>query len=107
MSHGRQGLKAISKKRKKEESKAHSIIDRVTLVFAVIIPFITIPQILQLWNNKSSANVSLITWIAFLINAVVWLVYGVIHKDKLIIINSALWIILEFAVIFLIVIFRG
>jgi|TARA_B100002003_G_C13868830_1_gene424956 uncharacterized protein with PQ loop repeat len=80
-------------------------LDNFIYVVAIIIPLMTIPQILTIWINQSAQDVSLITWSAFLISAMVWLVYSVIHKDKPLIINSILWIILEMIIIIEIVIF--
>ena len=75
------------------------------LIVAIIIPLMTIPQVLKIWINRSAEDVSLITWYAYLFSAVVWLAYGLVHKDKPLIFNSVLWVILETLVIVGIIIF--
>jgi len=74
-------------------------VDDFIYIVAIIIPLMTIPQVLKIWISRSAENVSLITWSAFLLSAVSWLFYSIIHKDKPLIINSVLWIILELFVI--------
>ena len=80
-------------------------LDSVIYVLAVVIPLMTIPQILLIWVNKSAQNVSIITWWAFLFSSTMWLMYSVVHKEKPLIINSTLWIALELIVIIEIIIF--
>ena len=81
-------------------------IDDIIYFFAIIIPLMTIPQIWVIWVNKSAQDMSLITWGAFLVSAFVWLIYSIVHKDKPLIINSVLWVILESLVVIGIIIFR-
>lgn len=74
-------------------------------VVAIIIPLMTIPQVLKIWINKSAQDVSLITWSAYSFSALCWLTYSIIRKDKPLIINSILWVILESLVIVGIIIY--
>lgn len=74
-------------------------VDNSILFIAIAVPLMTIPQILKIWINKSADDVSLITWGAYLFSAVSWLVYSIIHKDKPLIVNCILWIVLELIVI--------
>ena len=80
-------------------------IDNLIYFFAIIIPLMTIPQIWIIWVNKSAQDMSLVTWGAFLVSAFVWLTYSIVHKDKPLIINSVLWVILESLVVIGIIIF--
>ena len=73
--------------------------NRFMYVIAIIIPLMTIPQIITIWTNKSAQDVSLLTWSAYLFSALCWLIYSIIHKDRPLIINSILWVILETFVI--------
>jgi len=54
----------------------------------------TIPQIMDIWTKKSLA-VNEITWGSYMLFAAVWLYYGIVHKEKPIIISNLLWIIAE------------
>lgn len=74
-------------------------------IIAIIVPLMTIPQAIKIWAFKSAEDVSLITWIAFLISAISWLIHSIIHKDRVLMINSILWVVLESIVIIGVVIY--
>ncbi len=111
MTHGFHVLKHIHKRKTSHlepyphKNKFYAVIDNITIIMAIVVPLTTIPQILQIWINKSAGDVSLFTWCAFLVSAITWLFYSIIHKDKPLIINSILWIILESIVIVLIILY--
>lgn len=66
---------------------------------AIVMPLTTIPQIAEIWTTKSAENVSLITWSAYVFSALCWLAYSIIHKEKVLIVNSAMWVLLEITVV--------
>jgi len=59
----------------------------------------TIPQVLTIWVNHQAAGVSILSWSAYLVSAVVWLWYGLQKRDKNIYIPCVGWILLDSAVI--------
>lgn len=61
------------------------------LVFATIEPIATIPQILEVWHNHIM-GVSIITWLFYTLTSCIWLAYGVIKKDKPLIVSGLLWV---------------
>jgi len=75
------------------------LIDHLIYVFAIVIPLTTIPQMVKIWVNKSAHDVSIVMWSAFLVSAVMWLLYAIVHKDRPLIINSVLWVAFEIVVI--------
>lgn len=79
--------------------KLKRFIDKAIFVVAIWIPLMTIPQVIRIWVNRSAQDVSIITWGSFLVSACFWLVYSVLHRDKPLIINSILWVILEALVV--------
>ena len=71
-------------------------IDRLVSVIAVVGPFTTLPQIIEIWIvDKNAASISLVTWSLFLLMASIWLLYGIVHKARPIIISNALWIVMQ------------
>jgi MtN3 and saliva related transmembrane protein len=71
-------------------------IDRVVTVVAFVGPLTSVPQIVEIWFvDKSAGGVSLITWLLFIVMAVIWLIYGVAHKQRPIVISNALWIVAQ------------
>jgi len=59
----------------------------------------TIPQALTIWVNHQAAGISVVSWSAYLVSAVVWLWYGLQKHDKNIYLPCIGWILLDSAVI--------
>jgi len=66
--------------------------EKFMLVFATVEPIATIPQILEIWKNNNTAGVSLVTWFFYTLTSCIWLVYGIIKKDKPLILSGFLWV---------------
>jgi uncharacterized protein with PQ loop repeat len=60
-------------------------------IAAISSPLATLPQIISIYQTHNVHGVSLTTWLLFALTPLVWLTYGLIHKDKFIIVNNALW----------------
>lgn len=90
----------IHKKKKKTKS-----IDKIIYLAVIMGPIMTIPQIYSIWINKNT-GVSIITWISYLIITLIWLFYGITHKEKPIIIVQSLWIIIDLLIISGLIIIR-
>lgn len=73
--------------------------DRSIYVVGVLGPAMTIPQLFKIWVEKNAAGVSLLSWSAYLLCAVFWLIYGLMHKEKPIIVTYTLWIVLEILIV--------
>ncbi len=67
--------------RKRKPLKRMLFLDRFVLFVAVVYPFLTIPQILEIWVSGNVQGVSLFTWSSFLVLQSVLLVYGIVHRD--------------------------
>jgi len=76
-----------------------NFLDKFMYVIAIVMPLTTIPQIVQIWGSKSAENISIITWGAYVFSAVCWLVYSSVHKEKVLMINSILWMALNASVV--------
>ena len=59
----------------------------------------TIPQVLTIWVGQQAAGVSVLSWSAYLIAAVVWFWHGLQKHDKNIYLACIGWIVLDIAVI--------
>jgi uncharacterized protein with PQ loop repeat len=59
----------------------------------------TIPQVLTIWVGHRAAGVSLLSWSAYLISALMWLWFGIQKHDKNIYLPCVGWIMLDNAVI--------
>jgi uncharacterized protein with PQ loop repeat len=72
-------------------------VDKLVYV-ALITPFMALPQLWLIVQGKA-AGVSLITWATFLIIAVVWLLYGLKHKIRPMILVQSAWIVIDSAIV--------
>ena len=101
------GLDHLHKRKRlyhKLESYPHpdkwkNLIDRLVYFAAIATPFMTLPQLLKIWVEKSAVSISIVTWVAYLINAIIWLIYGIMHKEKPIIVTNVLWILMDISII--------
>jgi uncharacterized protein with PQ loop repeat len=59
----------------------------------------TIPQVLTIWVGRQAAGVSLLSWSAYLVSAVLWFWYGIMKRDRNIYLPCVGWIALDGAVI--------
>lgn len=72
----------------------HKALNAVIMVVATASPLITIPQLSDIYIKKTAAGVSSITWLAYIFTSAIWLYYGIIHREKVIIVNGILGIVL-------------
>jgi|SRR3989338_4866056 len=72
-----------------------NLLDRIVMGVAIAGPLFVLPQLIEIYVNKSAQDVSLLTWFFFTFFAIPWLIYGIVHKEKPIIVGYALWILFD------------
>ena len=80
-------------------NRLKNMMDRLIYFFGILGPVMAIPQLAEIWVVKNTQGVSEITWGAFLIIAFFWLFYGILHKEKPIIITYIGWIIADLLIL--------
>lgn len=83
--------------RSKRKTKATAI-DKWVYFAVVFGPLMTLPQVYDIWY-AGKTEASAITWGAYTIIAVIWLLYGIKHKTKPIIAVQSIWILLDLAIV--------
>ena len=68
-------------------------------IMSVFTMAMTVPQAAVVWLRHETAGVSLLTWSAYLLSALVWLWYGIAKRDKNIYLPCIGWIVLDGAII--------
>ncbi|MGE3802446.1 MAG: SemiSWEET family transporter [Candidatus Kapaibacterium sp.] len=82
------------------DSQKHHHLEMVLRVIVLTGPLATIPQIAEIWFiDKSGAGVSFVTWGYYILLSLVWITYGIIRKDKLILYTNILWAIGEIIIL--------
>ena len=75
-------------------NKYKHIMDVVVYFGSFFGVLITIPQVWTIWIDHNVSGVSLFTWGGYFIAAIMWLIYGFLHKEKPIIISNGFSVIL-------------
>ena len=52
-----------------------------------------------IWTTREATGVSFLMWAVATISSVVWMLYGVIHKDRLIAVVNTIWIVLSLVIL--------
>jgi uncharacterized protein with PQ loop repeat len=75
------------------------LVRRVIGSLSVFTMVMTIPQVWAVWSGRQVSGVSLTSWGAYLLSAVLWLWYGLQRRDKNIYLPCVGWIAMDAAVI--------
>ena len=70
-------------------------IEKFIYLVAIIEPLMSLPQVIQIYKNKSAEDVSLLTWVGYEAMALIWIWYGVVVKDKSIILYQTLFFLID------------
>ena len=82
------------------------VLEKLTLGAGIIGPLMTIPQIFDIYYRHNAAGVSVLSWMAFGILDIPFLLYGFAHKDKPIIVTYILWFIANMTVAIGVLLYR-
>jgi uncharacterized protein with PQ loop repeat len=81
------------------KKKSITVLDYIVLSIAFIAPLFELPQLFEIFTKKAAENVSLITWSSFALMAIPWFIYGVMHKEKPIIVLYLLWFLIDSTIV--------
>ena len=74
-------------------------LERILRVLSVGTMAMTVPQVVAVWSAAGAAGVSLASWLAYLVSACLWFVYGVRKRDRTIYVACIGWIFLDAAIV--------
>jgi uncharacterized protein with PQ loop repeat len=77
------------------DTKLRSLLGGMSIFTMVM----TVPQVLAIWVGHQAAGVSIVSWAAYLVAALLWLLFGLRRHDKNIYLPCLGWIALDAAVI--------
>lgn len=88
----------LRRKRAQDNPGSHGVVSMAvmdTLAYAAsfLSLLLTLDQVRIIWIGHNVDGVSLLAWGAYTLSSTVWLAYGYMHKDRVLIITSFLWII--------------
>lgn len=74
-------------------------IDKLVYAVGIMVPAVTCIQVYKIWHEKNADGISSITFGGYVIGNIIWIVYGLIHKEPPILLMYALLLILNTAVL--------
>lgn len=63
-------------------NKWKNLLDRLVYLVGFLALILTVPQVTKIWFEQTAAGVSVIAWTGYFFAAVFWTIYGVVHKEK-------------------------
>ena len=79
--------------------QSNTVMSRVLGGMSVFTMLMTVPQVLTIWVGHQAAGVSIVSWSAYFLSAVLWFWYGLQKRDKNIYLPCVGWVGLDAAVI--------
>lgn len=76
--------------RRIKENGSSTFFDKVMLVIGTAAAFMTLPQIISIWQNGPE-GVSLTSWLAYTLHSTLWVIYGIAHRERIVIGVNAVW----------------
>jgi uncharacterized protein with PQ loop repeat len=83
----------------KDGSRPDALLSRVLGGMSIFTMLMTLPQVLTIWVGQQAAGVSVLSWSAYLLSALLWFWYGVQKRDRNIYLACVGWVVLDAAVI--------
>jgi len=78
---------------------ARRVFDYLMYTVGIIQPLALLPQIASVYLDGSKQGVSLPTWLMLTVFNTLWAIYGVVHKDRLIMTANILLTVLDVAIV--------
>jgi uncharacterized protein with PQ loop repeat len=79
----------------KINDKNRKRIENFALIAGIVQPLITLPQISAIYSNQSAQDVSLLTWVGYLIFGMTFLIYGLVFNLKPIWVGQIIWVTMQ------------
>ena len=85
--------------KKSHSRRQRQLVDKLTLGAAIMGPLFTIPQVIKAYAPGDGGGISLTTWVAYDALSIIWIYYGIIHKERLIVVAQTLYLCAQTAVV--------
>lgn len=79
--------------------RSEALLRRLLGGMSIFTLLMTVPQVLTIWVGQQAAGVSVWSWSAYLLSALLWFWFGIRKRDKNIYLPCVGWIVLNAAVI--------
>lgn len=86
--------------------KIKHMFDKFIAVVGLIGPIMTTPQIINVWVYHQVEGLAIASWGTYVMTSSFWLIYGILHKERAIILVNIAWILANLSVVSGILIFQ-
>lgn len=62
--------------------------------------FTFLPQVIKTWKDRSAKDVSLMMFVIAVVNEIMWITYGILEKNMVIILTNAILLVMASTMIF-------
>ena len=80
--------------------------DKFISVVALVGPIMTTPQIINVWVYQHVEGLAIASWGTYVMTSSFWLIYGILHKERPIILANIAWLLANASIVIGILIFR-
>ncbi len=88
-----------------KDSSLKRSLDSIAYPVALIGPLSSLDQALRIWNEQSAEGVSVVVWVVLLFTSSFWILYGIVHRERVILFGHLVWFILSTIILFEIIYF--
>jgi len=74
------------------------LLDRVLVIVAIIGPLAMLPQLWNIFVLKTAGGIAVMSFLIWAIMDIPWILYGMVHKERPILIAYFLWFTMNLAV---------
>ena len=82
-----------------EDAPPQTPLEKSLRVGAVLTMLMTVPQVWSIWTSTGPTDVSLASWLAYLVSSAAWLAYGIQKRDATICFANTGWVGMDLAII--------
>lgn len=72
---------------------------------AFVMPMTALPQVFQLYGTKVTSGISLATWIMYTLCGIIPLLYGLVNRIVPLVITNVLWLVVDVAMVYGLIVF--
>jgi len=76
-----------------------NFVDKLIYLVCIFVPFMTLVQLLKIYLEKNASGISWVAYTGYFTANLVWLLYGIVHKEKPIMIMYTLLAILNITIV--------
>ena len=87
------------RRKKKAKGEKDNVMDKFMYFVALLAPFMTIPQLINVWSSDNVEGISLFTWGGFACVSVMWFIYALKHNEKPLMLTHFLLFVLNVSIV--------